>query len=160
MRTLYLVRHAKSDHDEYVLSDILRHLSSRGYDDALTAAQHLKQKGVMPAQIVSSPAVRTWTTALVIAEQLDYPVPDIVQDASIYEAPLRSLTAAVARVDDRFDSMLLVGHNPGMTLLTNYLCGNVITSFPTAAVACISIPVDAWKEVSAGCAKLDWMFTV
>ncbi|MFN5356873.1 MAG: SixA phosphatase family protein [Bacteroidota bacterium] len=160
MRTLYLVRHAKSGHDEYVPSDLIRHLSARGYDDAITAAQHLKRQGVSPAKIVSSPAVRTWSTALVIAEQLDYPVSEIVQDASIYEAPLRNLTEAVVRTDDRFDSMLLVGHNPGMTLLTNYLCGNVIMSFPTAAVACISMPVDAWNEVSAGCANLDWMFTV
>lgn len=160
MRTLYLVRHAKSGHDEYVGSDILRHLSARGYDDALAAAQYLKKQGVSPARIVSSPAVRTWTTALVIAEQLGYPVHEIVQNATIYEAPLRRLTAAVVESDDRSESLLIVGHNPGMTLLTNYLCGNVIVSFPTAAVACISIPVDAWSEVSSGCANLDWMFTV
>lgn len=160
MRTLYLVRHAKSGHDEYVTSDVLRHLSSRGYDDALTAARHLKQRGVSPGQIVSSPAVRTWTTALAFAEQLGYPFRDIVQDASIYEAPLKSLTESLLRTNDKVDSLILVGHNPGMTQLTNYLCGNVIMSFPTSAVACISIPVDAWNEVSSACANLDWMFTV
>jgi phosphohistidine phosphatase len=161
MRTLFLVRHAKSGHDAYVPIDIHRHLSPRGYSDAALAGAFLKSKGLTPDKIISSPAVRTWSTALIIAQCIDYPVAELEADATIYEAPLGSLLKAVNRVDKQFGSLMLVGHNPGMTLLTNYLCGNVITSFPTAAIACISIPeAAAWNEVSGKTASLEWMFEV
>lgn len=148
MKTLWLLRHAKSGHDEYVLSDVERHLSPRGYRDAEEQAVLFAQHYTKPDCIMSSPGIRAFTTALIFARQLQYPLADIKMNAQIYEASTRILLSVITELDKNFNSVMLVGHNPGFTDIVNALCGNVISDLPTSGCAGVQLKVDTWQEVS------------
>lgn len=154
MKTLYLLRHAKSGHEEYIKNDIERHLSQRGYTDAEEKAAIFQKKYEKPELIVSSPAIRAFTTALIFAKHLTYGVKDVLINASIYEAGLTQLFYVINELEDQYKSAMLVGHNPGFTYLTNALCGNVIDDLPTSGVAAIELNVEKWSDVDSGKGKL------
>ena len=150
MKTLYLLRHAKSGHEDYVINDIERHLSARGYKDAEEQAALFKKKHKQPQLIVSSPAIRAFTTALIFAKQLSYDIAKIKTNFAIYEAGIQQLLYVINELDDQYQSAMLVGHNPGFTYLTNALCGNVIDDLPTSGVAAIQLNVVKWSDVDSG----------
>ncbi len=154
MKTIYLLRHAKSGHEEYIANDIERHLSARGYKDAEEQAIIFKRKYKKPELILSSPATRAFTTALIFSKHLGYRLEKIQSNASIYEASVRKLLYVINELDDQYHSVMLVGHNPGFTDLTNSLCGYVIDDLPTSGVAAIQLNVANWSEVDAGKGKL------
>lgn len=154
MKTIYLLRHAKSGHEEYIANDIERHLSARGYKDAEEQAVIFKKKYKQPELILSSPAIRAFTTALIFSKHLGYRLEKIQTNASIYEASLQQLLYVISELDDQYQSAMLVGHNPGFTDLTNALCGYVIDDLPTAWVVAIQLNVAHWKEVGVGNGKL------
>ena len=154
MKTLYLLRHAKSGHEEYIVNDIERHLSARGYKDADKQAAIFKMKYKQPELIITSPAIRAFTTALIFAKHLDYRVTHIQINASIYEASLQKLLNVIYELDEQYQSAMLVGHNPGFTAITNALCGNVINDLPTSGVAAIQLNIAEWNDVELGKGEL------
>ncbi len=150
MKTIYLVRHAKSGTEDYIKNDIERHLSERGYKDAEKQAEQFRQEFKKPGCIISSPAVRAYTTALIFAKHLLYNPKDIQINASIYDAGLSQLFYVINELSDEYESAMVVGHNPGLTYLINEICGNVISELPTTGVAAIELNVDKWNEVNTG----------
>ena len=154
MKTLYLVRHAKSSWDYHDLSDFERPLNGRGKASAPFMGKVLKKMGVKPGLIVSSPANRAITTASIIARELDYSSDAIQTRFSIYEAGISELLDVVNETNDEFDSLMLFGHNPGFTFLAERLSNTMIDNMPTCGVAAISFKTEKWSEVEAGSGKL------
>lgn len=147
MKTLILVRHAKSDHKhDPTIEDFDRPLNHRGKHDAPAMARRVKQTGVRVDALISSPAVRALSTAEDFAMELNVP---IQTDKRIYAAGLRELLAVVRELDDRHGSVMLTGHNPGMSEFLHYLVGGSRVDLPTAAVAVIELPLESWRNISA-----------
>lgn len=151
---LVLVRHAESAQVTYMKRDIERHLTAKGYDEAAQSALRLKSLGFKPDLILCSPAVRTYTTALVFAASLNYEVGNILIRPEIYEAPLVRLLGEVNLTGDHFRKVVMFCHNPGITRLTNHLCGDVCAHIPPAGMAVIGFSLDSWREVSGGTGRL------
>jgi phosphohistidine phosphatase len=145
MKTLTIVRHAKSSWDNTKLSDRERPLNKRGERDAPLMGQRLAEAGIRPSLIASSPAVRAWTTARVIAAQMSYPVEFLMRENNLYHASLNDLLDVIVEQDEGFQSLLIVGHNPGLTDLANFLCPSLTNNLPTAGVVSVNIDQDHWK---------------
>jgi len=148
MKNLILARHAKSSWAVGALDDHERPLNDRGERDAPKMGAALAQRGNRPGAIVSSTAVRALATARVLAEALGFPNEKIVAKPEIYLAEPRVLLREVQQFDEAEETVLLVGHNPGMHDFANLLAGGaVIESFPTLAVARLELNVTYWGEV-------------
>ncbi|AFD07308.1 SixA phosphatase family protein [Solitalea canadensis] len=150
MKTLYLVRHAKSDKTITGISDFERPLNDRGLRDAPAMAKILAKKVNSPDLILSSPAVRALTTAQLFAEPLNYKAEKIQQCAEIYEAGVSTLLKTINEIDDRNNCVVMFGHNPGLTDLFNYLTDNDLINLPTSGIVKIDFDLDSWKLVSHG----------
>ncbi len=152
MKTLYLVRHAKSSWKDSSLDDIERPLNKRGKRDAPFMGELLKEKGINPELIISSSAKRASKTAQAIAEQIGYPKKDIIFDEEIYEASSRELIDYIKQLDDKFNSVMLFGHNPGFTMLNNYLSKKYIDNIPTCGIVALEFN-NSWKDIGKNSAK-------
>ena len=119
MKTLYLIRHAKSSWKHPELTDFERPLNKRGRSDAPKMGRLLEKRKIIPDVFISSPAIRAAMTARIIADKLNYPLSDIQYADQIYEANAQELYDIIAGTDDQYSSAMLVGHNPGMTFLAN-----------------------------------------
>ena len=148
MKTLYLLRHAKSSWSFDELSDQERPLNDRGRDDAPLMGQALAKRRICPDVLVSSPAVRAMSTAVLVARELRYPHEKIVVEPGIYGAEVDDLLAIIKDLPDAAGSALLVGHNPTITETANVLSPSPLNEMPTAAVVCLRFACDHWAEVS------------
>ena len=149
-KTLYLMRHAKSDWNHPELSDFERPLNKRGLRDAPEMGRRLKEKDLIPELILCSPAERTRQTL----DLLDLGVKHIIFNESIYEAYTETLLHIVQSIDDRYDSALILGHNPAMSWLASGLSGVRIGNMPTCAIAEISLQTDQWNKADSCPAEL------
>jgi phosphohistidine phosphatase len=154
MKTLVLLRHAKSDWEDVRLRDMERPLAKRGLRDAPRMGKALKKQGNLPDLILCSPATRARQTLELFkdAAKLDAPVEF---EQNIYEASTAELMHIVRRLPDERNCVLMVGHNPGFENLLSRLIG-VERLMPTAALVCIELPVDHWQDVEDGEGKLQW----
>ncbi|GAB2710714.1 phosphoglycerate mutase [Hymenobacter frigidus] len=148
MKTLYLLRHAKSSWSFDELSDQERPLNDRGRDDAPLMGQALAKRQIHPDIIVSSPAVRAMSTALLVAREMQFPHEKIKVEPGIYGAEVDDLLAIIKDLPDAAGSVLLVGHNPTITGVANVLSPSSLNEMPTAAVVCLRFSCDHWEEVS------------
>ena len=115
MKTLYLLRHAKSSWSFDELSDQERPLNDRGRDDAPVMGQALAKRRICPDLIVSSPAVRAMSTAVLVAREMQYPHEKIAVESGIYGADVDDLLTIIKDLPDTANSVLLVGHIPTIT---------------------------------------------
>lgn len=152
MKTLFLVRHAKSSWKELDLADFDRPLNERGRRAAPFMGRLLKDRGLAPELIISSPARRARRTAKLVKEGGSF-ASDIVYDDRIYEASPNTLLHVAGEVGDSIRSMMLVGHNPGMEGAIRFLTGR-IEPMPTAAVAVIDLEIESWKDIGSDCGVL------
>jgi phosphohistidine phosphatase len=144
MKTLTLVRHAKSSWKERALSDRERPLNKRGKRDAPIMGQRVAESGIRPSQIISSPAVRAWTTAKIFAKALGYPLEFLQREDGLYLASLDNLLDVVATQDPGFHNLMLFAHNPGLTDFANYLVPGLTSNLPTAGVVSVNMDCDDW----------------
>ncbi len=154
MKTLYLVRHAKSSWDNPSLSDFERPLNDRGKRDAPEIGKRLLNKGIMPELMLSSPAQRALTTCRLIAKVIGYPDQKIATDSAIYHAGESALLRIVQQTSDEYRSLMLFGHNPGFTDFANELANTDIYNIPTCGVFVCSFEVDKWQEIRFGNGQL------
>ena len=148
MKTLYLVRHAKSSWDHANLSDHDRPLNERGERDAPRMGKRLRKRGERPEVIISSSAVRAQTTARILAAAIDYPTSDISIDERLYGAEPKDVISILMDLDDGIDCAMLVGHNPTFTTLINALGRCDFDNVPTCGMAVLTFPNDSWKNIS------------
>jgi phosphohistidine phosphatase len=146
MKTLFLVRHAKSSRDDPTLPDKERPLNDRGMRDAPRMGERFAKQGVKLDLILSSPALRALATAELMAKTLDYKVKDIVVDERLYAAAPDDLLEVVHELGDKPRRVMLVGHNPELTDLAHRLSSS-ITDMPTCAVAEFSFDTKSWSKV-------------
>ncbi len=145
MKTLTLVRHAKSSWKDNSLADRERPLNKRGKRDAPEMGRRIAAAGIRPSLIVSSPAVRAWTTAKIVAGQIGYPREFLQRDNALYLASVNGILDAIVAQDPGFNSLMLVGHNPGFTDFANYLVPGLTNNIPTAGVVSVEFDSDDWS---------------
>lgn len=145
MRILTLVRHAKSSWQNSTLSDRERPLNERGEQDAPMMGKRIVAAGIRPSLIISSPAVRAWTTAKIVAQELAYPSEFLQREDGLYLASLDQLLDVLVAQDAEFNNLLLVGHNPGLTTFANYLVPGVTSNLPTAGVIAVRFEQPDWN---------------
>lgn len=146
MKTLYLVRHAKSSWKDASLDDFDRPLNKRGKHNAPFMAQKLANMGIKPDIILSSPAKRARKTAKAFSKTLDAP---LVFDERLYEAGLRAFEEIVLNAFQTYDSVMLVSHNPGLTMFNDDISDRPIFNIPTTGIVAIDFKtqndIDALK---------------
>ncbi len=156
MRTLFLLRHAKSSWDDASLADFDRPLNPRGKEDAPRMGKFMRKRGLAPDVILSSPAKRAKKTAKHLRKAGEFAA-EILLDDHIYEASPRELLRVAAGIDNAFSSAMIVGHNPGMETFLRDLTQQVET-MPTAALAVIDLDIENWADIAEGRGTLKNVF--
>lgn len=154
MKKLFIVRHAKSSWDDPDLDDFDRPLNKRGKRNAPEIGKRLAVRGVSPDLIITSPAKRAAATARRIAEAIAYPKNKIIKDDSFYHGSIQDVIRVVQKLDDQINSLMIFGHNPGLTDLANYLSGADIYNIPTCGVVEIDFDFNLWKMLGSKKGKL------
>ncbi len=145
MKTLTLVRHAKSSWSDTRLSDGDRPLNKRGQRDAPVMGKRMVEHEIRPSLIISSPAKRAWSTAKLVAAEISYPIEFLQREDSLYHASIDEILGVIVAQDNRFNHMMIVGHNPGMTDFANFLSPGLTNNLPTAGVVSLQIDQDDWN---------------
>lgn len=157
MKTLLLLRHAKSSWDEPSLRDFDRPLAGRGKRDAPRIGRALAERGPLPDLIVSSPAARTRATIKAVRTaallEADLQFEDIVYGASSAE-----LIKLIRRLPAEKNCVMIVGHNPGLEDLVTRLT-KMPARMPTAALACVEFKEGGWEDIEDGEGNLAWLLT-
>ena len=161
MKTLYLLRHAKSSWADPSLADHDRPLNGRGRRAAKLMGAYLREGDHRPDLVLCSTAARTRETLADVMVELDVE-PEIDWDGDLYLAAPHQMLDLLRAVPDTVESVLMVGHNPGTAILADVLCADgdaaaldlMRTRFPTAALAIIDLEVDRWEEVRDDCGRL------
>jgi phosphohistidine phosphatase len=154
MKTLFLLRHAKSSWKDAELADVDRPLNKRGKRDAAEMARRLAARLDPPEVIVTSPAFRALATATVMAAGIGIAPSAIEVHGHLYDAGTDELMDAIRALSDDFSRVMLVGHNPGVTETVNLLAGASIENVPTCGVAVLGLDVRTWAEVRGESATL------
>jgi phosphohistidine phosphatase len=157
MRTLYLLRHAKSSWKDLTLPDFDRPLKDRGRKAAKRIGKYLAAEKLSDPLVVCSPAVRTRETADIVLKHAHLPVA-VSYEERIYEASLRNLVQVVSEIPDDKQVAILIGHNPGFEELLAYLTGES-RRMPTCALAKIKFESESWKDIKEDQGRLDWFVT-
>lgn len=152
-RKLIVIRHAKSAWGNENLQDFDRPLNKRGERDAPFMAQLFSETEGTPDKMVSSSALRCKTTAGIYANACGIDAKDILLKPEIYEAPLSRIIEVINNFEDEWKTVVLFGHNPGMSYLIDYLSGEMV-QMPTNGVACIELEIESWKHAGNKCGSL------
>ena len=154
MKRLFLVRHAKSSWDNPSLDDIDRPLNNRGKKNAPEMGIRLRKQGILPDLLISSPAIRAYTTAKKISEEIGYPKKKIEVDDRLYHGSSNSMISIVQGLKNKINSVMLFGHNPGFTDFANMLCGINIYNIPTTGIVAIDFSTDDWSAINYNAGEL------
>ena len=151
MKKIYIIRHAKSSWKDLNLDDFERPLNKRGQNDAPFMAKTLKKKGVKPDIIISSPALRAKTTAQIIAQEVGFKK-SILYIEKIYEAEVEDLYDVVRNIDEKYKTVFIIGHNPGLNMFVESLIG-FHENIPTCGILELEINCKNNKDISASCSE-------
>jgi len=154
MKKLFIVRHAKSSWDSPYLDDHDRPLNKRGKDNGPEMGRRLANRNVLPDLMISSSAKRAFSTAKFIAKKISFPTSKIRKESLFYHGTIESIISIIQNVDDSVDILMIYGHNPGMTDLTNYLTGSMIYNIPTCGITEIDFYISSWISVEKYTGKL------
>jgi phosphohistidine phosphatase len=146
MKTIYLVRHAKSSWKYPELEDFERPLNKRGRKSIVLMGEILNKLEVETDIIISSPATRAATTARSIAYSINYPPEKIRYSEIIYTFSEDVLIPVIKDMNDSIKKLMLVGHNPALTNLANYISDQQTSNIPTCGVFCVNLDISSWIE--------------
>ena len=152
MKTLFLIRHAKSDWSASGLLDIDRPLNIRGYSDAHRVGAQLEKSNVEKTLFISSPAIRAISTALIIARETNYPQNKIQLFPELYNAEPEAYEKVITSIGKKYDSIYIFGHNPTITNVIGLFTNTNIVEVPTCSVSVIKFNADDWSSplISSG----------
>ena len=152
MKSIYFLRHAKSSWVDFKLKDFDRPLATRGIQDADLIGNYFLSKKIKLDLIISSPSKRT-------RETIDHFFLNTKQNINfedkIYHCDVDDILGELYGLDEKIKSVMVVGHNPSMHEITEYLTGKFIEKFPTCGLAALSY-IDIWTELREGCADLEY----
>jgi len=158
IKSLLLVRHAKSSWEDLSQKDFDRPLNDRGKKDAPAIAKRLrKEKDTELDAIISSPAKRAFATAKFFADEFNVKKKNIIEKPELYEASIEDFYTAIESIDDDYDSVALFSHNPGITAFVNQQTNVHVDDMPTCAVFALQIKIKSWKDFRAA-EKQFWFF--
>jgi phosphohistidine phosphatase len=157
MKTQMIIRHAKSNWDNVLVTDMDRALNERGKRDAPAMAQRLLRSGVRIDHFVSSPAKRARTTAELFAHEFGKDREEIQFVPDLYHAPVQTFKEVIISLDDQYDHVAVFSHNPGITAFVNTLTSIRVDNMPTCGVFAVTSPVAHWSDF-LGAGKEFWFF--
>jgi phosphohistidine phosphatase len=146
MKTLLVLRHAKSSWSDPALGDHERPLNKRGRRDAPRMGELVREYGLIPDVVISSDAVRARLTAEAVVEAARY-TGRILVDQQLYMASPADILSLLRTVRGKAETVMIVGHNPGLEDLVVQLTGER-QDLPTAALARIALPIDQWRDLT------------
>ena len=146
MKTLFLLRHAKAGNEEPSLPDLRRPLTDQGFHDARLVSEALRQHDLIPEIIVSSDAVRAYTTAFVFVATFEKISGDIVLEHSLYESTVQDYLKVINSIDESFSSCMIVGHNNTISMVVTELLRLNHEGLKTSGVVVITSPAEKWVE--------------
>jgi phosphohistidine phosphatase len=147
MKTLLIIRHAKSSWSVASLNDFDRSLNDRGKKDAPLMAQRLQDRKIMIDAFVSSPARRAKKTAELFCTAYHKNLNNIILISALYQATTEVFFDVVEQLNDEFNSVAIFSHNPGITEFVNQLAEDkAVNNMPTCSVFAIHITISKWKE--------------
>lgn len=159
MKTLYIVRHAKSSWDHQGLADHERPILEKGKNRTKLVGDYLVENNLKIDLIISSHAVRARQTASIIADILDYPEDNIQISSAIYHGDIDSLFNQLFELPNDVTSVMLFGHNPTFTTFANYFLHKKIDWLPTSAIVCIEFDADKWENIMNAQKKAKFVIT-
>lgn len=149
MKELILVRHAKSDWTNESIKDIDRPLNERGYTDAYHLSDWYKQEYKVPQLIISSPATRAINTAFIFCRSFGIPESHVRIIPELYESTARDYLKVISNLEDSVHQVMIFGHNPATTNLTNELNSDLLfENIPTCGIVKIDFIHKSWKDVA------------
>ena len=151
---LYLFRHAEATPKAPGDDDKSRELTQTGIKHAMQMGAWFREQNINFDLLVTSTATRAEQTAHIVAEGMKLENPRILSEDSLYEASVRELLAYINSIEDGYQRVLIVGHNPGLSYLAEYLTKADIGEMVPASVAIIKFPFTSWKQVSQGTGEL------
>lgn len=155
-KCLYLLRHAQTLERRKDEADFDRQLTSIGSQNATRMGRNLKNKEILPDIILSSPAVRAQATAEQVSEQIAYDPFKIHFNHEIYDASVRTLLEVVNNMKREWQTVLIIGHNPSINYLAEYITGEAIGNMSTCGLVCIEFDEDDWSLLSEGTGNFKW----
>jgi phosphohistidine phosphatase len=144
-KTVLLMRHGEAGTS---LRDFDRPLTEVGVEQCKVRGLMLQQHNVVCSAIVSSPALRTTSSAIVVAEVIQYPVDKIIVEESLYNASEESVLQVIKSFDDTWHTVLLIGHNPGLSVVAQTLCPQVQGNLDVSELYAISFPLLHWSDIT------------
>ena len=147
MKTLLLVRHAKSGWDDPSLADFDRTLTQRGKSDAKMMAERIKEQSIDIDSFVSSPAKRAKKTAKIFMNELKKNVEEMLLIPDLYEASVNNFYTTIENLEDTKNVVAVFAHNPGITEFVNSLHCSPVYNMPTCAVFALKIKTNQWKDL-------------
>jgi phosphohistidine phosphatase len=157
MKTIYIVRHAKSSWDMAGIPDEQRPLLEKGKKRTKKVIDYLHENHIKVDYIISSHAVRAHETARILAHALKYPAENIKIDPHIYYDDGDSLMNQFYDLPDRYNSVMIVGHNPSLTDFVNLFLKNPIENLPTSGIVSLSFDTERWEEVPVAGRKTNFL---
>ncbi len=155
MKTIYLMRHAKSSWNHPELEDHERPLNVRGLRDAPAMGRRLLRLDVIPDLLLTSTAVRARDTAEAVAREIGYPIPYIRALPELYHATGSQIVEIISAQENEASTIMLVGHNPAITEAAGRLTGTQVEWMPTCSVLCAVVDTHRWDDfASAGNASI------
>jgi phosphohistidine phosphatase len=146
MKSIYLIRHSKSSWETYGGSDFDRTLTQEGHQIAEHMATFLKNQGIQPDLLISSPAIRTLTTCKHFATALDILPTTIKTVLSIYNATRQDLMEVIQSIDNQFDTVLLVCHNPSVSDVLDLFIADFVPEVTTCGIAHFTLNSHSWSD--------------
>jgi phosphohistidine phosphatase len=147
MKTLIIIRHAKSSWANIGQDDKERPLNERGKKDAPEMAKRLKDRDLKIDLFASSPAKRAKRTANYFAEEFNTKKDDILIIDELYGAGVQNFYNVIHSLKDKYNTVALFSHNPGITEFVNTLTNEHIDNMPTCAVFAVNIHTDKWASI-------------
>jgi phosphohistidine phosphatase len=157
MKTIYIVRHAKSSWNTAGLADEQRPLLEKGIKRTKKVIDCLHRRNISIDYIISSHAIRAHETAIILARALKYPTEEIKVDPHLYFTDSDRIMDQFYDLPDRYDSVMLVGHNPAMTGFVNQFLDEPIENLPTSGIVSISFETEKWEEIPLAKHKTNFM---
>ncbi len=153
MKNLYIIRHAKSSW-EFNIEDHKRPLNDRGLRDAKLIGEELKSKQIPIDKVVCSDAVRAKSTAAIILKDLGVPKSRFYLDTKMYDFTGTKVMEVIKECEDTVDTLMIFGHNFGLTDIVNKLSDVTLDNLPTAGVIGIQFESTSWKTITTGTCML------
>lgn len=151
---LLIMRHAQAEEIQSDGHDRDRELTTKGNQEALTMGAQIFQRSLNISALYTSSAARTRQTGSLVADVLKLDAGSVLVQDDLYNSSIRTYLSFVNQLPTEMNTVLLIGHNPAVSYLAEYLTDEELGSIPTAGICSIRFKLGSWQEVTKGCGEL------